>query len=57
MDEYEKLEEEMMAVYEKYVTKYRNMMYLDFQLEGHEKAELEKIQVMIALDLKCGLNV
>jgi len=45
MDEYEKLEEEATMLYEKYVAKYRNMMYLDFCLEGYEKAEKDRMQV------------
>lgn len=45
MDEYEKLEDEITLLYEKYVSKYRNMMFLDFKLEGYEKAEMDKMQV------------
>ncbi|XP_074602634.1 clusterin-associated protein 1-like isoform X2 [Brevipalpus obovatus] len=44
MDEYEKLEDEITLLYEKYVSKYRNMMYLDFRLEGYEKAEMDRMQ-------------
>lgn len=44
MDEYEKLEEELVYIYELYITKFRCLTFLEQQLEDIEKAELEQMQ-------------
>ncbi|XP_015787929.1 clusterin-associated protein 1-like [Tetranychus urticae] len=44
MDEYEKLEEEMATLYDVYVTKFRSLVYLDWQLEDSEKTEIDKMK-------------
>lgn len=43
MDEYERLEQELEQLYEKYVTKFHWLAYLEQQLEELEKAEQEQI--------------
>lgn len=40
MDEYEKYEQEMVSLYQDYVIKYRNMVYLDRQLESLENVKV-----------------
>ncbi|KAM9305995.1 clusterin-associated protein 1 [Gastrophryne carolinensis] len=44
MDEYEKLEEELQKQYEIYVDKYRNLCYLEQQLEDHHRVERERFE-------------
>lgn len=41
MDEYERLEEEMQILYSDYVSKYRNLHYLERDLEAFSKLEHE----------------
>lgn len=45
MDEYEKYQEEMATLYQSYVVKYRNMVYLEDQLENYDKIESENMKV------------
>ncbi|XP_063790862.1 clusterin-associated protein 1 isoform X2 [Pseudophryne corroboree] len=44
MDEYEKLEEELQKQYEIYMDKYRNLCYLEQQLEDHHRVEQERFE-------------
>ncbi|XP_053327744.1 clusterin-associated protein 1 [Spea bombifrons] len=44
MDEYEKIEEELQRQYEVYVAKYRNLCYLEQQLEDHHRIEQERFE-------------
>ncbi|XP_075035510.1 clusterin-associated protein 1 isoform X2 [Mixophyes fleayi] len=44
MDEYEKLEEELQKQYEIFVDKYRNLCYLEQQLEDHHRVEQERFE-------------
>jgi len=43
MDEYERLEAEMEQLYEAYVMKFRNLSYLEHDLEEFSKKEEEKM--------------
>ena len=43
MDEYERLEQEVEKVYELYVIKFRNLAYLEHDLEGYRVKEEEKV--------------
>eukprot|EP00281_Chroomonas_sp_CCMP1168_P018137 CAMPEP_0206221106 /NCGR_PEP_ID=MMETSP0047_2-20121206/5232_1 /ASSEMBLY_ACC=CAM_ASM_000192 /TAXON_ID=195065 /ORGANISM="Chroomonas mesostigmatica_cf, Strain CCMP1168" /LENGTH=326 /DNA_ID=CAMNT_0053643807 /DNA_START=72 /DNA_END=1049 /DNA_ORIENTATION=+ len=43
MDEYEKLEEELQDMYRDYLERYRNLDYIESQLEAHNKQEQERI--------------
>ena len=42
MDEYERLEEELQYLYNEYVSKYRNLNYLERDLEEFSKKEQEQ---------------
>ncbi|XP_053551111.1 clusterin-associated protein 1 [Bombina bombina] len=44
MDEYEKIEEELTKQYEVYVEKYRNLCFLEQQLEDHHRIEQERFE-------------
>lgn len=44
MDEYEKLEVDLSKTYEMYIEKFRNLSYLEQQLEQHNRAEQDKLQ-------------
>ncbi|XP_040212498.1 clusterin-associated protein 1 [Rana temporaria] len=44
MDEYEKLEEELQKQYEIYVEKFRNLCFLEHQLEDHHRVEQERFE-------------
>lgn len=44
MDEYEKLEEELAKVYESYVGRFRNLDYLENELDTLNREEQEKIE-------------
>lgn len=44
MDEYEKLEAELAKVYEVYIEKFRNLSFLENQLEEYNRAEQDKFE-------------
>ncbi|KAI8501273.1 PREDICTED: LOW QUALITY PROTEIN: clusterin-associated protein 1-like [Branchiostoma belcheri] len=44
MDEYERLEEDLQKQYESYLQKFRNLGYLEQQLEEHNRAEQDKFE-------------
>ncbi|XP_075422484.1 clusterin-associated protein 1 isoform X2 [Ascaphus truei] len=44
MDEYEKIEEELQRQYEVYLDKYRNLCYLEQQLEDYHRTEQEQFE-------------
>mmetsp|Transcript_40394 Transcript_40394/g.53173 ORF Transcript_40394/g.53173 Transcript_40394/m.53173 type:complete len:446 (-) Transcript_40394:285-1622(-) len=44
MDEYEKLEKELQRYYETYMEKFRNLDYLEHELDKYNKAEQEKLK-------------
>lgn len=45
MDEYEKVEEELQKQYDVYLEKFRNLAYLEQQLEDHHRMEQERFEV------------
>ena len=45
MDEYEKIEEELQKQYETYVEKFRNLSFLESQLEDYHRLEQERFEV------------
>jgi clusterin-associated protein 1 len=45
MDEYEKLEEDLQKLYETYVLKFRDLSYLESQLEDFYRSEQDKFEV------------
>lgn len=45
MDEYEKTEEELQKQYDIYLEKFRNLAYLEQQLEDHHRMEQERFEV------------
>lgn len=45
MDEYEKIEEELQKQYDVYLEKFRNLAYLEQQLEDHHRMEQERFEV------------
>ncbi|VTJ91979.1 Hypothetical predicted protein [Marmota monax] len=44
MDEYEKIEEELQKHYDVYLEKFRNLAYLEQQLEDHHRMEQERFE-------------
>ncbi|XP_028914390.1 clusterin-associated protein 1 isoform X1 [Ornithorhynchus anatinus] len=44
MDEYEKIEEELQKQYDTYLEKFRNLAYLEQQLEDHHRMEQERFE-------------
>ncbi|KAI5127982.1 clusterin-associated protein 1 isoform X1 [Manis pentadactyla] len=44
MDEYEKMEEELQKQYDVYLEKFRNLAYLEQQLEDHHRMEQERFE-------------
>eukprot|EP00055_Hartaetosiga_balthica_P000847 m.137592 g.137592 ORF g.137592 m.137592 type:complete len:393 (-) comp11998_c0_seq1:213-1391(-) len=44
MDEYEKYEADLSKVYEEYVEKFRNLSFLEQELEAHNRAEQDKLE-------------
>ncbi|KAF6020391.1 CLUAP1 [Bugula neritina] len=44
MDEYEKLEEELATIYQEYLVKFRNLSFLEHQVEEYSKQEQEKLE-------------
>ncbi|XP_072044616.1 clusterin-associated protein 1-like [Amphiura filiformis] len=44
MDEYEKLEEDLQKQYEMFIEKYRNLTYLEQQLEEYSRAEQDRFE-------------
>lgn len=49
MDEYEKIEEELQKQYDTYVEKFRNLCFLESQLDEYHRLEQERFEV-------CGFN-
>uniref|UniRef100_A0A8C3W1E5 Clusterin associated protein 1 n=1 Tax=Catagonus wagneri TaxID=51154 RepID=A0A8C3W1E5_9CETA len=49
MDEYEKIEEEFQKQYDIYLEKFRNLAYLEQQLEDHHRMEQERFEVTTTL--------
>lgn len=45
MDEYERLEEDLQKLYDSYVMKFRNLAYLEQQLDEHNRVEHDKLEV------------
>lgn len=49
MDEYEKLEVDLQKLYEIYLIKFRNLAYLEHQLEDYHRSEQDKLEVCFVL--------
>lgn len=45
MDEYEKQEKDLIRLYQVYMERFRNLAYLEQQLDEHAKVELDKAMV------------
>lgn len=45
MDEYERIEEELEKQYQTYVEKFRNLSFLEQQLDDYHRAEQERFEV------------
>ena len=56
MDEYEKLEEDLQKLYDSYMIRFRNLAYLEGQLEEYNRVEQDKFEVSIILD-KTGVHL
>ena len=56
MDEYEKLEEDLQKLYDSYMIRFRNLAYLEGQLEEYNRVEQDKFEVSLALK-KTGAQV
>lgn len=57
MDEYERIEQDLSKVYEKYMEKYRNLTYLEQQLEDHCKMEKDKFEVIVCHHFPLIINI
>ena len=51
MDEYERLEEDLSRQYQSYVEKLCNVSYLEHQLDDYHKAERDRMEVSVCLQL------
>ena len=49
MDEYEKLEEDLQKLYDAYMVRFRNLAYLESQLEEYNRVEQDKFEVRAEL--------
>lgn len=47
MDEYEKIEEDLQKHYDIYVKKFKNLSFLESQLEEYHRVELERFEVCL----------
>lgn len=45
MDEYERLEEDLQKLYDGYMTRFRNLAFLETQLEEQNRVEQDKLEV------------
>lgn len=54
MDEYEALEEDLQALYEKFMEKFRNQAYLEQLLEEYNNAEQDKFEVRMGKKVEVG---
>lgn len=57
MDEYEKIEEELQKQYEVFVEKFRNLTFLESQLNEYHRLEQERFEVCEWNHLEYNLNV
>lgn len=49
MDEYEKIEEDLQKQYDIYVEKFRNLCYLESQLDEYHRMEQERFEVCLCV--------
>lgn len=56
MDEYERLEEDLSRQYQSYVEKLCNVSYLEHQLGDYHKAERDRMEVSVCLQLSILTN-
>lgn len=49
MDEYEKIEEELQKQYNTYVEKFRNLCFLESQLDEYHRLEQERFEVCVCV--------
>lgn len=49
MDEYEKIEEDLQKQYETFVEKFRNLCFLESQLDEYHRLEQERFEVRVWL--------
>lgn len=47
MDEYEKIEEDLQKQYDIYVEKFRNLSFLESQLDEYHRMEQERFEVCV----------
>ena len=45
MDEYERLEEDLQKLYDSYMIRFRNLAFLEQQLDDHNKVEQDRLEV------------
>lgn len=46
MDEYEKLEEDLQKLYDAYMERFRNLAFLEQQLDDHNRVEQDRLEVI-----------
>lgn len=56
MDEYEKIEEDLEKQYQTYVEKYRNLSFLEQQLDDYHRVEQERFEVQTQLNSSLVLH-
>lgn len=57
MDEFEKLEQELISYYDLYVLKFRCLAFLEQQLEEVEKSEVNQVRVIKILSSSSSLYI
>ena len=55
MDEYEKLEEDLQKLYDAYLIRFRNLTYLESQLEEYNRVEQDKTEVRTTVSISRSL--
>lgn len=58
MDEYEKIEEDLQKQYDTFVEKYRNLTFLESQLDEYHRLEQERFEVCLSnIQTYLSLNI
>ena len=53
MDEYERLEEDLQKLYDSYMERFRNLAFLEQQLDDHNRVEHDRLEVAAAVLQGC----
>lgn len=56
MDEYEKIEEDLQKQYDTFVEKFRNLCFLESQLDEYHKLEQERFEVCVSVQMEQDIS-